>query len=65
MSEVIAHIDTTTPRGRKLARELYEHEDVKIENPLPTEMEGKTYSVDEVFDRVRKKIKKHYGVENE
>lgn len=63
MSEVIAYIDTTTPSGRRIVRELEKHKkSVKIEYPMPPEMAGqKWHTVDEVFDRIEKKLNAHYG----
>lgn len=60
-NEVIAHIDISTPSGRKIVRELEKKKVVKIEYPLPKGINGKTYSVDEAFQMVEKKLNDHYG----
>ncbi|NDV45544.1 hypothetical protein D0T49_00560 [Paludibacter sp. 221] len=62
-NEVIAHIDISTPAGRKIVRELEKHKkNVKIEYPLPPEISGKTYSEDEVWEMVENRMSEHYGV---
>jgi hypothetical protein len=64
---VTATIDVSSPTGRRLVRELEKHKRVvKIDNPLPIGADGlpeKTYSVDEVFDKLRKKLEAHYNVD--
>lgn len=51
---VTAHINVSTPKGRKIVRELERNKKlVKIENPMPTGEGGlpaKTYSLEESFD---------------
>ena len=65
--KVTAHIDVSTPKGRKIIQELEKHRKiVKIDNPLPTDENGlpiQTYSVDESFDNLYDKLQEHYGVD--
>ena len=63
MSFVTVTIDISTPTGRRIIRDLDKHKKVvKIQNPLPEHLVGKkTYTVDEVFDRVEQKLNEHYG----
>lgn len=62
---VTAHIDVSTAKGRKIVQELEKHRKiVKIDNPLPLDENGlpiKTYSVDESFEKLWKKMEEHYG----
>ncbi len=64
---VTAHIDISTPTGRKIVRELATHKKtVKIENPLPMDDDGselKTFSVEETFNNLYDKLGAHYGVD--
>jgi hypothetical protein len=63
---ITAHIDVRTPTGRRIARDLVKHRDVvKIENPMPTGVDGlpeETYSAESVFAELDQKMKKHFGV---
>jgi len=64
---VTAHIDISTPTGRRILRELQTHKRVvKIDYPLPVGEDGltkKTYSVEETFDNLYEKLEEHYGVD--
>jgi hypothetical protein len=64
--EVTAKINISTPAGRKIVRELEKHKKlVKITYPISLGEDGKTeqtYSVEEVFEELDTKLKKHYGV---
>ena len=59
-------INISTPAGRKIVRELDKHKKlVKITYPIPLGEDGKTeqtYSIEEVFEELDTKLKKHYGV---
>ncbi len=59
MNEVIARIDISTPSGRKIVRELENKKAVKIEYPLHEGINGKTYTHEEVFGKLRTKLKEH------
>lgn len=65
--EVTAKINISTPAGRKIVKELEKHKKlVKVTYPLPLgedEISEETYSVNEVFTELDKKLKKHYGVD--
>jgi hypothetical protein len=63
MNHAIAHIDITTPTGRRLVKELEKHKKtVKVEYPLPKAIaDEQTYTHEEVFSDLRKKLKEHYG----
>jgi hypothetical protein len=64
---VTAHIDTSTPKGRKIVQELERNKKfVVIENPLPPGEDGlplKTSSLEESFEKLWIKMKEHYGVD--
>ena len=64
---VIATIDVSSPTGRKIVRELAKHKKVvKLENPLPTGIDGlpeETFSLDESFNKLYDKLENHYGVD--
>lgn len=64
---VTAHIDVSTPKGRKIIQELEKHRKiVKIDNPLPLDEDGlpiRTYSVDQAFNNLYDKLQEHYGVD--
>ena len=54
-----AEINISTSAGRKIARELDKHKkQVKIYAPKP---EGKTYTIDEVYEKGIGKLSSHYG----
>lgn len=61
MNEVIAHIDISTPAGRKIARELHGKKSVILENSDKPAVHGNLYDVDDVFDELLGKLKKHYS----
>ena len=62
MNEVIAKIDISTPRGRKLVRELGMEKCVRIETPLPEDIyEARTHK--EVFGDLVDKLSTHYGTD--
>ncbi len=63
MNQVIAHIDISTPIGRRLVKELEKHRKVvRIEYSLPEAIAGqKTYSVDEVFNECYDILSEHYN----
>jgi len=64
---VTAHIDVSTPKGRKIVRELERNKKVvKIENPLPIDKDGfpeKTYTLEESFEKLWDKMEEHYGLD--
>lgn len=64
---VTAHINVSTPKGRKIVRELERNKKlVKIENPMPTGEDGlpaKTYSLEESFENLWDKMEEHYGLD--
>jgi len=64
--KVTAKIDISTPAGRKIVRELEKHKKlVKVTYPMPIGEDGKTeetFSVEEVFEELDTKLKKHYGI---
>ena len=60
--EVIARIDASTPTGKKIIRDLARRRVVRLEGPMPEELKtGRTYTVEEVFSKVEKKLNEHYG----
>ncbi|MDO9634911.1 MAG: hypothetical protein Q7J05_07750 [Paludibacter sp.] len=63
MNQVIAHIDISTPIGRRLVKELEKHKKtVKVEYPLPEAISGqKWHTIEEVFNEVEKELNDHYG----
>ena len=63
MNQVIAHIDISTPIGRKLVKELEKHKKVvRVEYPLPETISGQNfYTIEEVFSEVEKELNDHYG----
>ena len=63
MEKLNIEIDIATSQGRQIARELYGRKEVKLNNPIPVELVGKTRPVNEVYNKVVEKLKKHYGVE--
>ncbi|MCK9414246.1 MAG: hypothetical protein M0Q53_18235 [Prolixibacteraceae bacterium] len=64
---ITAHIDVSTPKGRKIVRELERNKKlVKIENSMPTGEDGlpvKTHSVEESFEQLWDKMEEHYGMD--
>ena len=63
MNEVIAHIDISTPTGKRIVNQLQKHrKTVKMEYPLPDEITGQElYTVEEAFAGLEKRIKEHYA----
>jgi hypothetical protein len=65
MMIVTAHIDIRTPQGRKMTQKLEKHKKyVQIDNPFPLGEDGnpvETFSLDESFEKLWKKMDKHYG----
>lgn len=59
-NKVIATIDISRPAGRKLVRELQNKRIVTLEYPQP---EGKTYTLEEVYENGLDKLSAHYGVD--
>ena len=59
-NKVIATIDISRPSGRKIVHELQNKRAVKLEYPLP---EGKTYILEEIYERGLAKLSEHYGVD--
>lgn len=58
-NKVTAIIDVSTPTGRRIVRDLEKHKrTVSLDYPKP---EGKTYTVEEAFEMVEKKLNDHYG----
>jgi len=62
---VTAHIDISTPKGRKIVQELERNKKiVEIENPMPVGEDGfpaETLSLDESFEKLWDKMEGHYG----
>ena len=62
---ITAHIDVSTPQGRKIAMELEKHKKyVQNDNPFPLGEDGKpieTFSVEESFEKLWKKMDEYYG----
>jgi len=61
---VTAHIDVSTPKGRKIVRELKRHKKiVEIENPMPVGIDGlpeETYSSEFIEEYLWNKLNTHY-----
>lgn len=62
MNTVNVKIDISTPKGIKLLHELKDMKCVEIEDLPQPEVVRKTYTLEEVFEEVKAKLKKHYGV---
>lgn len=62
-NQVIAHIDISTPSGRKIARELHGKKSVKIEYPLPEGIKGKTCTLEEAYEKGLDKLSTYYNVD--
>ena len=62
---VTAHIDISTPKGLKIARELVKNKKIVVfDNPLPVDVDSsplKTYSSEEFENMVWDKLNDHYG----
>ena len=63
MNEVVARIDVTTPKGRRIVRELEQHKKtVKVEYPMPPEIAGKEWiSAEDFWQRAEDRFNKRYG----
>ena len=60
MTEVLARIDITTPRGREIVRELNAEKCVKVEYPMPEGFIASTTTVNEAFDQLEQKLEAYY-----
>jgi hypothetical protein len=63
---VIAKIDVSRPSGRKIIRELEGKKSVELEDPMPDDIAAaiagrKTYTIEDVFERIEKKMNAFYG----
>lgn len=65
MNQVIAHIDISTPIGRKLLKELEKHKEaVRVEYPLTESTAGqRTYTLEESFNECCEILSRNYGVD--
>ncbi len=64
MHTVNAQIDISRPSGRRLVRELEKHPKVaKIEYPFPEHISNTGITLEEMEDRINKKLSTHYGVD--
>jgi hypothetical protein len=63
VNEVIAHIDISTPTGRRIVNELQKHrKSVRMEYPESEIIaEQKWHTIKDVFGEVEKKLNDHYG----
>ena len=61
---VTAYINVSTPKGRKIVKELERHKKiVEIENPMPVGIDGmpeKTYSSEFIEEYLWNKLDEHY-----
>jgi hypothetical protein len=57
---VTVRIDASKPAGRKALKELDGKKFAEIENPIPSEIGGGGYTVEEVFGRIEKKLNDFY-----
>jgi hypothetical protein len=61
---VTAHINVSTPKGRKIVEELKRHKKiVEIENPMPVGIDGlpeETYSAEFIEEYLWNKLDEHY-----
>jgi len=64
---VTAHIDISTPKGRKIVRELEKNKKhVIIDNPLPVGEDGlpiKTFTAEYAENLLWEKLNEHYGAD--
>ena len=62
---VTAHINISTPKGRKIVKELKRHKKiVEIENPMPVGIDGlpeETYSSEFMEEYLWNKLDEHYN----
>jgi hypothetical protein len=65
MNEVIAHIDISTPTGRRIVNELQKHrKSVRMEYPeSEIGISEKTYTHEEVFGNLKKRLRNYYEAE--
>lgn len=63
MNTVTVEIDVTRPIGRKLVRELDGKKYAKVNYPLPDNISGVGYTLEESYNMVMDKMSKHYGVD--
>ena len=65
MSEVIAYINTETPTGRRIVRELEKHKKtVRVEYPLPEDIVSQgVHTMEEVFGELEQRLNAHYGTD--
>ena len=60
--EIIARINSDTPTGRKIIKDLVRRRVVKLEGPMPEELKsGRTFTHEEIWSKVEKKMNEHYG----
>jgi hypothetical protein len=61
---VTAEIDVATLTGRRIVHDLERHNrTVKLNYPAPESTTEKTYTIDEAFDIVGKRLSRNYGIE--
>lgn len=64
MNMVTAEIDVSKPRGRKIVRDLEKYSKVvSINYPLPNNISGSGYTLEESYQRGLNKLSKHYGID--
>jgi len=61
---VTAEIDVAKPTGRRIVRDLEKHTRVvSLNYPLPNNISGTGYTLEESYNRGLDKLSKHYGVD--
>ena len=64
MNTVTAEIDINKPKGRRMVRDLEKYSKaVSINYPLPDNISGSGYTLDESYKRGLDKLSEHYGVD--
>jgi hypothetical protein len=64
MNTINVQINIDSPTGRRLLREVEKHPKVaKVEQKLPEAITGKTYTLDESFERCCDILTQNYGVD--
>jgi len=63
MEAVTVRINTNTPAGIKLIRELGTKKYVKIEEPLPSTIEEADITMDTLFKEAEDFLNKHYSTQ--
>lgn len=59
---VTVQINTDTPTGRRLLREVEKHpKAAKVEYPVPEAISGATHTHEEVWSEIETKFNDHYG----